>query len=198
MEFSRMIADLNGKYHKYLDTLRHEKWTLFLDRDGTINQRIIDGYVLEWNQFEWLGGALKAIAILCKYFNRIIIVTNQQGVGKGLMTHSELLEIHDKMITEIHVKGGRIDKIYFCPNLKEDPFNCRKPQIDMALWAQRDFPEIDFKKSVMIGDMPSDIVFGKNLGMKTISLDENNTQSDFRKDSLLEFARDLESAPHLD
>lgn len=184
-------------YLDFLCSLVSNNWTLFLDRDGTINNRIHGDYVRSWKQFEWSDGALEAIGIFSNHFRKIIIVTNQQGIGKGLMSTSDLHDIHSKMVNEIKANGGNISKIYYCPDLKTKPCNCRKPNIDMGLWAKRDFPEIDYERSVMIGDMPSDIVFGKRLGMKIISLGHADCDADFRKDTLIDFAKDLEDAPTL-
>jgi len=158
-----------------------KSWTLFLDRDGVINVRLIDDYVKNINEFEFLPGVLEAFQIFAKRFGRIIIVTNQQGVGKGLMTIKDVDTVHDFMTQEIENQEGRVDRIYVCPQLKSDPDNYRKPSPRMAFMAQHDFPEIDFEKSVMIGDSNSDIEFGKNAGMHTILIGEEF-------DSLLEFA----------
>ncbi len=143
---------------------------LFLDRDGTINRRIVDGYVMCIEEFEFLPGALEAIFKCSDLFERIFIVTNQQGIGKEIMTHEELNEVHQYMVDEINNANGRIDQIYYCPTLAiHDPL-CRKPQPGMAMQAQSDFPEVDFEDSIMIGDMPSDIEFGNRLGMETVLL----------------------------
>ncbi len=149
-----------------------QSWTLFLDRDGVINKRLVDDYVKIWEEFEFLPGVKEAINKLSKMFGRIIIVSNQQGVGKGLMTEDDLKEIHSKMITEIEEAGGCIDAIYYCPELKENNPECRKPMPGMALQAQKDFPEIDFDKSIMVGDSPSDMEFGIHLGMVTVFVGE--------------------------
>ncbi|HPX34070.1 MAG TPA: HAD family hydrolase [Bacteroidales bacterium] len=142
-------------------------WALFLDRDGVINKRIVDDYVKSWADFVFCEGAIEALKFFNTHFKRIIIVTNQQGVGKGLMTEEELQQIHEKMTTAIDQSGGRIDRIYSCTRLKsENPF-CRKPNPGMALAARRDFPDINFKFSIMVGDSISDLKFGKKMGMKT-------------------------------
>lgn len=159
-------------------------WTLFLDRDGVINVRLIDDYVKNINEFEFLPGVLEAFKIFSEKFGRIIIVTNQQGVGKGLMTLKDVDDVHCFMKKEIENQKGRIDAIYVCPQLKSDPDNYRKPSPRMAFMAQHDFPEIDLEKSVMIGDSNSDIEFGKNAGMHTILIGEEF-------DSLIEFAKKL-------
>lgn len=143
-------------------------WTLFLDRDGVINKRNFDGYITDVNEFEFLPQVPEAIAALSKVFYRIIVVTNQQGIGKGLMTERNLFEIHAYMSDEIYALGGKIDKCYFAPNLRGAEDDMRKPGPAMAELAKMQFPEIEFKRCVMVGDTDSDILFGKNLGMKTV------------------------------
>ena len=170
-----------------------KSWTLFLDRDGVINVRLIDDYVKNINEFEFLSGVLEAFKIFAEKFGRIIIITNQQGVGKGLMTLQDVDSVHDFMKKEITKAKGRVDAIYVCPQLKSDPNNFRKPSPRMAYMAQHDFPEIDFDKSVMIGDSNSDIEFGKNAGMYTILIGEEpvKCKPDSRFESLLKFAKIL-------
>lgn len=166
-------------------------WTLFLDRDGVINDRIIDGYVTNINEFRFLPGVLDAFRIFDKKFGKIIVVTNQQGVGKGIMKNEDVENVHNFMIQQITSNEGRIDKVYFCPQLKSVADNYRKPSPKMAFFAKNDFPQIDFDKSIMIGDMSSDIEFGKNSGMRTIFIGDNelNITPDDRFDSLYEFAK---------
>lgn len=158
-------------------------WTLFLDRDGVINKKIENNYVKCWEEFEFICGSLEAIGNLSKKFGKIIIVTNQRGIGKGLMAESDLFFIHDKMLSEIKKNHGHIDKIYFCADISEKSQN-RKPNIGMALMAKIDFPEIEFNKSVIIGDSESDIQFGKRLGMKTILIQNKNLEVDSEADIL--------------
>ncbi|MCF8233011.1 MAG: HAD family hydrolase, partial [Bacteroidales bacterium] len=141
-----------------------KEWSLFLDRDGVINRRIKDGYVTEWEEFSFLPGALEAMKIFSQKFGRIFIITNQQGIGKGLMNEHTLEDIHNKMIKEIEKKGGRIDAIYYCPDLEENRSPDRKPNPGMAFRAQHDFPEVNFSKSLMIGDIARDIAFGRRAG----------------------------------
>lgn len=152
------------------------KQTLFLDRDGVINVRLPGAYVQVPEQFKFAEGSLEAIAILSAYFARIVIVTNQQGIGKGLMTEEDLSIVHQKMLEGIKAEGGRIDAIFSCPNLVSDNAICRKPNPGMALQAKAMFPEIEFKKSVIVGDSISDMLFGKRLGMKTILVKTNPEQ----------------------
>ena len=155
-----------------------KSWTLFLDRDGVINERIVDGYVKTVEEFIFNDGVLDTIKRLSEVFGKIVVVTNQQGIGKGLMTEEDLKKVHNYMLSEIKNAGGRIDNIYFAPGLASPTNELRKPNIGMAHQAQKDFPEIDFSKSVMIGDSPSDIEFGKNAGMKTIFVGQGNDLGD--------------------
>ena len=143
-------------------------WTLFLDRDGVINRRIVGGYVTRWDEFEFLPGVPEALKILAKRFGRIIVVSNQQGIGKGLMSEADLALIHNSMLRQIEGFRGRIDLVLHSPHLKSDGSPMRKPGIGMAIEAKRVFPEIDFRRSLMAGDSESDLLFGRNAGMKTV------------------------------
>lgn len=157
----------------------NKSWTLFLDRDGIINEQILDDYVKKWSEFKFKNDVLSSIKILSEIFGRIFIVTNQQGICKGLMSIDDLIILHDKMLNEIKKTGGKIDKIYFCPKLEKENSKMRKPNPGMALQAKKDFPEINFEKSIMLGDSMSDMQFGKNAGMKTVLIpDKNKVQSD--------------------
>lgn len=140
---------------------------LFLDRDGVINVERPNDYVKNIAEFIFVEDALKAIAILTQKFDRIFVVTNQRGIGRGIMTNSDLEIIHQYMISEIEKAGGRIDKIYYCTDLSNRSIN-RKPNVGMAFQAVADFPEVDFTKSVMVGNSFSDIQFGQKLSMHTI------------------------------
>jgi len=144
-----------------------KKWGLFLDRDGVINEHL-PGYRQTWASFHFLPGFLDQVAWVAKKFDPIVIVTNQQGIGKGLMTMTDLEAIHSRMLNEIQQHGGRIDKIYVCPHVESENCDCRKPKTGMGIMAKRDFPLIDFHRSLMIGDSENDMVFGRNLEMKTM------------------------------
>lgn len=142
-----------------------KEWTLFLDRDGVINRRIIDGYVTRPEEFEFLNNVPESIATLSGIFNRIIVVTNQQGIGKGLYTTEDLKQVHEKMLRGVENAGGKISAVYFAPQLAAENSPMRKPGIGMALKAREDFPEIDFSKSIMVGDSKSDMEFALAAGM---------------------------------
>lgn len=152
-------------------------WTLFLDRDGVINKNIDGSYVLDWEQFEFLDGVLETMPKLAKLFPRIIVVTNQQCIAKGLITEEALNEIHQNMMNLIELNGGRIDAIYFAPDMASEQNNLRKPKNGMAFLAHNDFPVIDFNKSIMVGDKLSDMEFGKSVGMTTVYLSNTYTEN---------------------
>ena len=133
--------------------------TLFLDRDGVINRLRPKDYVKTWEEFEFISGSVEALRILASRFRYILVVTNQRGVGRGVMTEQDLQTIHDKMLQEIRRGGGRIDRIYVCTALDDrDPD--RKPNIGMALKARADFPDLDFTRSIMVN---SDIESGRSV-----------------------------------
>lgn len=148
-------------------------WTLFLDRDGVINKRFVDDYVKTVAEFEFLPGVLEAIARLSRQFGRIIVVTNQQGIGKGLYSTHDLNQIHAYMLAEVKKAGGHIDAVYYAPQLKHENSPMRKPGIGMALQAKKYFPEIEFSRSIMIGDSDSDIDFARNAEMHAVFVGEN-------------------------
>ncbi|MFK7797720.1 MAG: D-glycero-alpha-D-manno-heptose-1,7-bisphosphate 7-phosphatase [Aureispira sp.] len=141
---------------------------LFLDRDGVINRRIVGNYVRHWEEWHFLENVQAALAILAQKFDRIVIVTNQQGVAKGVMTAQELEQLHEQMLQQIQHTGGRIDKVYACMEHERDNPYHRKPNAGMAIQAQADFPAINFEESIMVGDSVSDLVFGQQLGMRTV------------------------------
>lgn len=142
--------------------------TIFLDRDGVINQRIIGDYVRNVSQWKWLPNAVEAIVRLSHQAEHIFVVTNQQGVGKGYFSMENLSEIMDFMAKSVAEKGGNITDFFCCPHLESDNCGCRKPQIGMALQAKNKFPNIDFSQAIMVGDSFSDMEFGRNAGMETV------------------------------
>ncbi len=175
-----------------------KSWSLFLDRDGVINRHRPDDYVKSVDEFEFLPGVPEAIAHLAQHFGMLIVVTNQQGVGKGLYSEGELACIHEHMLTELTRSGGRIDRVYFAPQLESENSPMRKPAIGMALQAKQDFPQIEFARSVMVGDTANDMIFGRQAGMFTVWVGAaetavgNATLVDAAFASLAEFADALD------
>ena len=169
-----------------------KSWTLFLDRDGVINKRLMADYVKNTNEFELLDGVADAIANANQLFGKVVVVTNQQGIGKKIMTERNLSDIHSYCDELLHVAKARIDRYYFAPELAAETNVLRKPNSGMALQAKADFPEIDFNKSVMVGDSDSDIEFGKRLGMKTVFIGkEAHKTADLTFESLKLFIESL-------
>jgi histidinol-phosphate phosphatase family protein len=174
-----------------------KSWSLFLDRDGVINKKLENDYVKHWIEFEFIEGSIDAIKYLTSVFGKIVVVTNQQGIGKRLYRIEDLELIHKNMLYEIAYHGGKIDKVYFSPHLQAENHPTRKPGIGMALNAKQDYPEIDFSKSIIIGDSMSDMEFGRNAGMRTVYIsDEKKMDSkiDYTFKSLNELVITLQNA----
>lgn len=172
-------------------------WTLFLDRDGVINHEKHKDYIHTWDEFVFYDGVIKAMSVFAKKFGLIIIVTNQRGIGKGVTRLQDVEVIHKNMAAAIEAAGGRIDGIYFCPDIEEESPN-RKPNPGMGLQAIKDFPSIDTGKAIMIGNTLSDMQFGRNLGVQTIFLPTTRPEVDLKDehidavyDSLIDFANAL-------
>ncbi len=142
---------------------------LFLDRDGVINHEKSGSYIFNEQEFKFYEGAVQAIVKASQIFDYVIVVTNQRGIGRGLMSVADLESIHQFMVKEVELAGGKIDSIYYAPASDRSHY-LRKPNVGMGLQAQKDYPEIDFEGSVMIGNNISDMQFGKTLGMKTVFL----------------------------
>lgn len=176
-----------------------KSYTLFLDRDGVVNNERPGDYVLNWEQFEFSNGTLEALEILNKKVGTIILITNQRGVGKELMSLQDLEGIHRNMQNEVLKTGGRIDAIYYCTETEKEHFN-RKPNPGMAIQAFKEYPQIDKNKCIMVGNKPSDMQFGRAAGMFTVFITSTNPDEPFphpdidaRFPSLLAFAQALQS-----
>jgi histidinol-phosphate phosphatase family protein len=155
----------------------NENWTLFLDRDGVINVEKDADYIRRKDEFVFSEGALPAMPLFAARFPRIFVVTNQKGIGKGLMTEGDLDAIHTHMLEQVAAVGGRIDKVYYCPDLDEKSPN-RKPNPGMGLQAAQEHPEIDFSRSLMVGNTMGDMQFGKTLGMTTVFIPSTKPMPD--------------------
>jgi histidinol-phosphate phosphatase family protein len=180
-----------------LDQINSE-WSLFLDRDGVINHDKDNDYIRNADEFRMYEDTLAALTTLSKIFPRIVIVTNQKGVGRGLMTENDLQGIHQLLLSEVNRTGGRIDRIYYCTDLSNDSPN-RKPNPGMAFRAKQDFPAIDFSKSIIVGNRLSDMEFGRNAGMFTVFVATTHPETpypesriDLRLNSLYEFSEACE------
>ena len=169
-------------------------WSLFLDRDGVINERIFGSYVLSKQDFIFKEGVLEISAELFSRFSHVFIITNQQCIGKGIVSAEAVDELHKWMINEFIKNDANIHAVYVAPELNNEKSRRRKPNTTMGMEAKKHYPEIDFSKSIMVGDTDSDIEFGKKLGMKTVlvrSKEQCSSFPDIKVSSLEELNRVL-------
>jgi D-glycero-D-manno-heptose 1,7-bisphosphate phosphatase len=140
---------------------------VFLDRDGVINRKLENDYVKSWDEFQFLPCVIEAIKAINEKGYLVIVVTNQRGIAKGLMTEKDLKAIHRRMLKELKKHGARIDDIFYCPHDNSDNCSCRKPKPGMLLQAQKKW-DIDFAQSYIIGDSNSDLEAGQQVGCRGI------------------------------
>jgi len=165
--------------------------TVFLDRDGVLNEKMPEHrYVTRWEEFRVLPGVPEAVRRLNDAGLRVVVVSNQRGIAKGLYTAADLESIHAKFQQLLEREGAHIDAFFICPH-EADECNCRKPLPGLFQQAVARFPEITAATSVMIGDSNVDIEFGYRLGIKTILVRnreeiQNHEKADFCCDSLPE------------
>ncbi|MFN4080400.1 MAG: HAD-IIIA family hydrolase [Saprospiraceae bacterium] len=171
---------------------------VFLDRDGVINRRLPGEYVRRAEEFELLPGVPQALALLRRLTRRLIVVTNQAGIGKGLMSESELAGVHERLRALAQAAGDiEFDAIYHCPHTPQDHCGCRKPATGMGERASEAFADIVFEKSWMVGDSLTDLQFGRRLGMRVAHIKGKEEElgavetfaPDAAFDSLFDFAR---------
>ncbi len=193
-DYKRVQAELEMP-DLHLDQI-DQSWTLFLDRDGVINHDP-GTYVLRGEDFVVLDGVLEALRICSRVFGRIIVITNQRAVGRNLLTEEQLQEMHAHLEREVEKAGGRIDAIYYCTSMADDHPD-RKPNPGMAFRAKEQFPEIDFGKSIMIGDKKLDMEWARNIGAyaiwkksATYPVSDDDPDVDVQCDSLIDFASHL-------
>jgi D-glycero-alpha-D-manno-heptose 1-phosphate guanylyltransferase len=170
-DFEKAQKDLQ---HPPLDLKAIDKsWTLFLDRDGVINTDKPGSYIFNTDEFSFMEGLPAAFKKLTQLFKHVIVITNQRGVGRELMKETDLTAIHEKMKAEAIGAGGKIDGISYCTSIHNNHPD-RKPNPGMAVQAVHDFPGIDLRRSIMIGNNLSDMQFGRNAGMYTIFVKTTN------------------------
>lgn len=136
--------------------------TVFLDRDGVINEDS-DAYIKCREEFRPIPGSLEAIARLTRNGVRVIVITNQSAINRGMIPLAELETIHRDLCDAVSALGGRITDIFFCPHRPDEGCDCRKPRPGLIL-AARQRHGIDLSRSVMVGDSARDILAGKAAG----------------------------------
>jgi D-glycero-D-manno-heptose 1,7-bisphosphate phosphatase len=164
--------------------------TVFLDRDGVINKKAPEGaYVTRWEEVEFLPGVAHSIHLLNEAGFRVIVVSNQRCVAKGLVTAAEVEALHRRMWDELAHSGAKVGAVYYCPHDTHPPCRCRKPNPGMLLDAARDH-EIELASSWMIGDTDVDVETGRRAGTKTVRLLQDGesvcARADIVASSLLE------------
>lgn len=136
---------------------------VFIDRDGVINKNIDGDYIRRWPEFKFLPGSLTALKSLSRLGVKIIIISNQAGLNKGLIKKKDFAETNRKMKEVFKKNKIQIKGIFYCPHMPEENCSCRKPKTGLLKKAQKKF-KLNLKKSVLIGDALSDIETGKNAG----------------------------------
>ncbi len=149
------------KYLAYNYTMQR---AVFLDRDGVLIENRAD-YVREWSHVSLLPGTVEALRGFHAKGLKIIVVTNQSAVGRGLISYDTAEEINNRLIRTIMENGGWIDAVYMCPHQPQDRCTCRKPQPGMLLQAAREL-SLDLRSSWMVGDAWSDLLAGQSAGLR--------------------------------
>lgn len=144
-----------------------QRGTVLLDRDGVINRRIENGYVSSWEQWGFLPGALEGLRLLRENGFRTLVVSNQAGVGKGLVSESRLRAITARFLKEVEKHGGRIQKVYYCTHRQEEACECRKPRPGLLIKAQKEF-RFHFADAFMVGDSENDLRAAREVGCRAI------------------------------
>jgi len=149
-----------------------KKRAVFLDRDGTINKDV--GYPNSFSQIQIYPYSFEAVRLIDHMGLMSIVITNQSGIGRGLIQENQLEDIHKKMCSCFESHQARLNRIYYCPHyiFSSDPIyrvdcSCRKPRPGLAYQACLDL-NLDLKNSYVVGDKVSDILLGLNIGAKTI------------------------------
>lgn len=140
---------------------------VLIDRDGTLNERILDDYVRRPDQLRLLPGAVAALGRLNRADLPVLLVTNQRGIARSLMTMADLTAVHRRLSHELALGGAWLDGIYVCPH-DRGQCDCRKPLPGLARQILADRPQLDLTQAVMIGDTESDMGFARAIGARSV------------------------------
>ena len=173
---------------------------VFLDRDGVINENR-DDYIKTWDEVRFLPGVFEALARLALTSFRIVLVTNQSPIGRGILTEEQVEAINGRLVAEIESHSGRVDGVYYCPHHPDDHCGCRKPQPGLLLQAAREL-DLDLSRSYLIGDAVSDVEAALAAGCSPILVLTGRGQQQQRLLRQLGYrhvplAQDLSAAAHL-
>ena len=158
---------------------------VILDRDGVLNVKAPQArYITRPEEFTWIEGSLEAVRLLCQAGWKVLVVSNQAGIARGMMTLNDLAAVHEKMQADLAAVGAGIDQIYFCPHGWDEGCDCRKPKPGMLFSAQRDHC-LDLTRTPFIGDDERDVQAGRAAGCPTILVTEARRLIDVVRQDLL-------------
>lgn len=165
---------------------------IFLDRDGVINERIFGSYVSNWPEFKFVPGIAKALAQLTALKLPLIVISNQAGVAKKLVTRESLEEITHRFVSELNSQGAFIDAVYYCPHRPDEGCKCRKPAPGLLVQAANDW-HLDLRRSVFVGDSASDLDAAKAAGCRSVSFRHASNPADMSLSATRSVTHDSES-----
>jgi D-glycero-D-manno-heptose 1,7-bisphosphate phosphatase len=144
--------------------------TVFLDRDGTINESAAAGeYIVDPSEVRLLPGAAAAIRLLNQLPAKAVVVTNQRGIALGRMSEAELAAVNAELAAQLAAAGARLDAVFHCPH-ERNACDCRKPGPAMFERAGAEVPGVRIKGAAMVGDSALDVEAGRRLGLTTVRL----------------------------
>lgn len=153
---------------------------VFLDRDGVINVDLIGDYIKHWEEFRFEEGAVDALKRLTEAGYKIVVISNQAGIGDGIFAEDALWDIHRKMLGELEKNGAKVHAAYYCLHGKEAGCSCRKPETGLFEQAARTL-KFDKAKTYFVGDKATDIEAGRRFGLKTIFVRTGHGKKDEMK-----------------
>lgn len=157
---------------------------VFLDRDGTLNVKPAEHeYVTSLDDFEWIPGARQAVAAFASSGYVLTVVSNQRGVGRGLVSREVIRAIEQRIQRDLAAEGCAIERFRYCFHGDEDDCDCRKPRAGMILDLAREL-DLDLSASWVIGDAPSDVAAGRAAGCRTAFVGAGESDADLQAPSL--------------
>ncbi|MCM8814431.1 MAG: HAD family hydrolase [Candidatus Omnitrophica bacterium] len=149
----------------------------FLDRDGVISIFTPNDYIKKWDEFQFLPSAIEGLRILAQDGFKIIIISNQAGVGRKVFSEKDLQDTTERMLSELKRNGIEIFKVYYCIHTPEDNCNCRKPKTGMLERFISEYGDFERERAFFVGDSDVDIEIGARMGLKTILVLSGKTKS---------------------